>query len=261
MRIKTPRVQKFANETEDLGEGRIRAIVSTEAQDRDGDIIRQSGWDLHRFQKHPILLVDHNYADITKEIGRWESMKIDGDMMIGEARYFIGKGNEVADWAYFLASEENMAAFSVGFLPDWEKAKELEGGDDMWPHYEFKGQELLEVSQVTVPSNPEALQLALNTKTLIPTVRKRIERLLSVRHPVDPAPEYLKPEEEDYLLDALADEIASRLEAGIIRALKDSSSPARKLNIVDPTEVKAVTYSALDKYLEISIREAFDGRH
>lgn len=269
MRVKTPTLSKFATETTDLGEGRIRAIVSTEAKDRDGDIIRQSGWDLKRFQKHPILLVDHNYADITKEIGKWESMKINGNTMVGEARYFIGKGNEVADWAYFLAADEQMAAFSVGFLPDWEKATEIAGGDDAWPHYEFNGQELLEVSQVTVPSNPEALQLALSgvllkSKALDPLLRERMERvltsvessLLAGNETRIDASALFGPE----VINALAEEIAARLEESL-EIMAGLEIAARLKTNTFFRQIQEDPYSALDKHLEATIREAINARH
>ena len=41
-------------------------------------------------------------------------------------------------------------------MPDMSKAKTLEANGNI--SYEFQGQELLEVSQVTVPSNADALQ-------------------------------------------------------------------------------------------------------
>ena len=254
-RTKSSRIYKFVSKVEDIGEGRIRAVVSTETQDRDGDIIRQAGWDLRRFQKHPILLVDHNYADITKEIGKWETMKIDGDVMIGEARYFIGKGNETADWAYFLAASENMAAFSVGFLPDWAKAKELDGGDEMWPHYEFNGQELLEVSQVTVPSNPEALQLALHTKTLMPSVRVKIEQLLSDFTPPEELPDGVLPPESSEMWKILIEEWSKQVELAVARAVA-----AVPPDITNPKEERDKAFSLLDKYLSKAVREAINGR-
>ena len=144
-------------ETEALGQGRIHAIVSTEARDRDGDIVRAAGWDLQNFLKYPVLISSHEYGKLTNVIGEWEKMEIVGNSLQGTAKYYIGEGNAEADWGYRLA-EKGRAAYSVGFIPDMEKAKQLDGSDGMWPRYEFKGQELLEVSHVTIPSNPEALQ-------------------------------------------------------------------------------------------------------
>jgi len=139
----------------DKAAGIINAVVSTEAMDRDGDIIRQEAWDLEHFKAHPILLSSHNYRGLTNQIGEWTSMKVVGDKLVGEAKYYIKQGNQEADWGFLLASK-GRAAFSVGFVPDMSKAKQIDSNGNL--SYEFQGQELLEVSQVTVPSNAEALQ-------------------------------------------------------------------------------------------------------
>ena len=150
---------KFVRPTEikilDKAAGRISAIVSTESVDRDGDIIRQANWDLAHFKAHPILLSSHNYRGLTNQIGEWTDMRIEGKQMVGDALYYINQGNPEADWAFVLASK-GRAAFSVGFVPDMAQAKTIESHGNM--AYEFQGQELLEVSQVTVPSNADALQ-------------------------------------------------------------------------------------------------------
>ena len=142
----------------DAAKGMVRAIVSTEAIDRDQDIIRVAGWQLENFLLHPVLLSSHNYGSLRSVIGEWDSMAVmhRPERLEGVARYYIGEGNEEADWAFNL-TEKGRAAYSVGFKPDMEKAVEREGGG-MFGSFEFKGQELLEVSQVSIPSNPEALQ-------------------------------------------------------------------------------------------------------
>ena len=141
--------------------GTVTAIVSTETPDRDGDIIRQSKWDKSNFDKHPALLADHNYGDIRSQIGEWTETKVVGGKnprLEGTAKYYIGEGNEKADWAFSLA-KKGMAAFSVGFIPDMDKATLLdENGSKFFGPFEFNGQELLEISQVTIPAHPEALQ-------------------------------------------------------------------------------------------------------
>ena len=164
---------------EDADDGLVRAIVSTEAVDRDGDIIRQSGWDLDSFQKHPLLLSSHNYGRLTNQIGKWESMEVRGTQLEGVARYFIGLGNEEADWGFQLATL-GQAAYSVGFIPDMDKAKRL-GDEKGW---EFKGQVLLEASQVTVPSNPEGLQ-AVKSLDLDPVVADLVSQALEATGQTD----------------------------------------------------------------------------
>lgn len=140
-------------ETKVLGKGRVHAVVSTESEDRDKDIIRSAGWVLEHFDRHPVLISSHNYRELTSQIGHWEGMKVAGKHLEGEAVYYVGEGNADADWGFNLASK-GWAAYSVGFIPDMSKTKELDGGG-----LEFNSQELLEVSQVTIPSNRDALQM------------------------------------------------------------------------------------------------------
>tara|TARA_R110000824_G_scaffold83581_5_gene209177 strand:+ start:1142 stop:1921 length:780 start_codon:yes stop_codon:yes gene_type:complete len=149
-----------ADETKILDEatGRVSAIVSSESIDRDGDVIRASGWDLKNFMRHPVVLANHDYSSLRSQIGVWEKMEVQGSKMRGVARFFIGKGNDEADWAFELAKEKALA-FSVGFIPNMDKASPLHEDDAFGVRgMEFKAQELLEVSAVTVPSNPDALQ-------------------------------------------------------------------------------------------------------
>ena len=165
----------------DEKEGIISAIVSTESIDRDGDIIRQEGWDLRHFKAHPVLLSSHNYRGLTNQIGEWTRMEVVGKELVGEARYYIGQGNPEADWGFFLAGRDK-AAFSVGFMPDMAQAKELQG--DGKTSYEFKAQELLEVSQVTVPSNRQSLQ-AMKGIGLDPVMEMLVDDVLDVIEPED----------------------------------------------------------------------------
>ena len=154
--------------------GIISAVVSTEDVDRDGDIIRQEGWDLTHFSAHPILLSSHNYRGLTNQIGEWTRMTVEDNQLVGRAQYYIGEGNEEADWGFKLATK-GRAAFSVGFVPDMSMAKQIEANGNL--SYEYKGQELLEVSQVTVPSNRQALQ-ALKGMSLHPDVEMLVEEML-----------------------------------------------------------------------------------
>ena len=177
LRIKVYR----ADETKILDEatGRVSAIVSSESVDRDGDVIRAAGWNLKNFMAHPVVLANHDYSSLRSQIGVWEKMEVQGTKMRGVARFFIGKGNDEADWAFELAKERQLA-FSVGFIPDMEKAAPLYE-DDAFGHrgMEFKGQELLEVSAVTVPSNPDALQRIVKGIGVDPVVAEIAEERLA----------------------------------------------------------------------------------
>ena len=150
--------------------GRVSAIVSSESMDRDGDVIRAEGWDLKNFMRHPVLLASHAYHSLRSQIGTWESMEVVNGKMRGVARFFIGKGNPEADWAFELAQEKSLA-FSVGFIPDMDKAAPLHSDDTFGTRgMEFRGQELLEVSAVSIPSNADALQRFVKTPNIHPVL-------------------------------------------------------------------------------------------
>ena len=167
-------VRPIALRVLDEDAGLVSAVVSTEDVDRDGDVIRQEGWDLSHFASHPILLSSHNYRGLTNQIGEWTQMQVEGSLLVGHAKYYIGEGNEEADWGFKLATK-GRAAYSVGFVPDMSKAKQIEANGNL--SYEYTGQELLEVSQVTVPSNPQALQ-AMKGMNLHPEVEVLVEEML-----------------------------------------------------------------------------------
>lgn len=183
----------------DAAAGKVEAVVSTEVKDRAGDIIRQDGWDLKNFMAHPVLLSSHDYLSLRSVIGEWESMEVKGKRLIGVAKYYIGQGNEEADWGFNLAAK-GRAAFSVGFIPDMAKAKELES-DNFMGSYEFRGQELLEVSQVSIPANPEALQ---RLKGLHPVIKELIDEQLS-------DPKAIVTLSQDEVMDAIAKALMKRL--------------------------------------------------
>lgn len=146
----------------DAKTGRVRAIVSDESVDRGGDVIRQSGWVLEDFLRHPILLASHDYLRLRSQIGEWEDMTVVGKKLVGTARYYVGEGNADADWGFNLAAK-GVAAYSVGFI-DLE-TEDREGGG-----HEFLKQELLEVSHVTIPANANALQLMVKDADLHPVL-------------------------------------------------------------------------------------------
>lgn len=179
------RTKLFRAETKALDGNRIEAVLSTESPDREGDVVVQRFWALDNFMKHPVLLSSHNYYSLQSQIGEWEDVHVRGKRLVGVARYYVDEGNAEADWAYKLA-EKGRAAYSVGFLPDMAKAKEIPVEGSPWPAFEFRGQELLETSQVTVPANPEALQ---RMKGLHPVLDALAVEVLGEQ---EPAPDLLE---------------------------------------------------------------------
>ena len=166
--------KSFLAKIREVKDKEVEAVVSTEDLDRYNEVILTSAWKkgIANFQKHPVLLAGHIYSDLRANIGEVKSLKVSDEGLIAKIEYYVGEGNELADWGYKLASRQR-AAYSVGFIEkesvtpaDKEKWNELmESLRDKLPKKAkprkiYTDVELLEISQVLVPANPEALQKA-----------------------------------------------------------------------------------------------------
>lgn len=139
-------VKTINQETEGLLEA---AVGSTAVIDRHGEVIQQEGWDLKNFVKNPVLLWSHNASFNearppigkvinTRVIGRGKSAKLVFDAQFDMKDSFAAE-------IYRKMKEGFLSAFSVGLL-----VKNME--DNI-----ITNAELLEISVVPVPANPEAL--------------------------------------------------------------------------------------------------------
>jgi len=146
---------------EDAKARRVRFIASDESVDRYGDIIRVAGWDLSHFRNNPVLLFGHDSRSI---IGRVPEIAIEGRQLIATAEFRPEGDSELADDIWRGVQGDFIRATSVGFLPTVEpkpiRAEPDEEGYARLTGWEFIGQELLELSVVSVPANPQALALA-----------------------------------------------------------------------------------------------------
>lgn len=142
----------------------IKFIVSSESVDRDGDIVRQAGMDLSTFQKNPIVLYNHNR---NSPIARASDMKIENGNMTMVVCFPEEGVSKLADEVFGLIKAGILNAVSIGFLP--KEYGWLEGGDV----FEYKEVELLELSVVTIPANPDAVAVERSLKDSV--VRPEIE--------------------------------------------------------------------------------------
>lgn len=139
----------------------LTAVISTKKTDRDGDVVDPMAFKnrIKSYKEHPVLLSSHNYGDLRKQIGKANKIDVEDNEVTAQFEYFVGQGNPEADWAWVLA-QKGIAAFSVGFMGhqfEWLKEKDAEGNERITGR-KFTDIELLEVSQVLVPSNRGALQ-------------------------------------------------------------------------------------------------------
>lgn len=152
----------------------LRFIASTEDEDRDGDIIRVAGWDLTNFLTNPAHLWAHNMREDLPPIGKSIRIEIQDARMINDVDFFMAEEFELARLA-FKAHLAGVCAESVGFRP--LEAAERHGSDGRLMGFEFKRQELLEISSVPVPSNPNALMMATQKGLLTSDEATTIEKV------------------------------------------------------------------------------------
>ena len=150
--VATPKVWKAELEGKPIIE--FEAWVSTEAIDRDGEIIRVAGWRKPSLQKAKLLLF-HDYEGLPIGKSYNTRQKTEGDIVGLYSRGRFGPqmhGLAVGE----LYLQGDMDAFSVGF--NWfKRVFDSEADGIKKPFYEFIDQELYEYSAVNVPANPEAL--------------------------------------------------------------------------------------------------------
>ena len=130
-------------------------ISSDETLDRCGEIIQASGWKLSSYARNPVFQNAHQYGDIIFTLGRALLTEVRGEKLY-QRIHFASHVNPMARIAYGLYRGKFLNAVSVGFIPlRWEN-----GGDNTPYSRKYLEQELLEVSAVAIPANPQALALA-----------------------------------------------------------------------------------------------------
>ena len=142
-------------------------ISSDETVDRYSEIITVSGWKLDSYLRNPVFQNAHNYGDVIFTLGRaliTEVRSMAGRPVLFQRIEFATEVNPVARIAYGLYRGKFLNAVSVGFIPlRWvDAASPIENQNSKIenPHRHYLEQELLEVSAVSIPANPNALALA-----------------------------------------------------------------------------------------------------
>lgn len=149
----------------DEKEGTFTARASSKKEDRDKDILHQDGFELKNFKKNPVIPWSHNYWEppVAKSIKTW----VDSDLM------FTPKFDLNDEFAVKIFNKYKggfLSSFSVGFI-----GIEYTSRDEKDPWFggrEFTKMELLEISCVTVPANPQA---NVNVGSIDNTVKSLVE--------------------------------------------------------------------------------------
>lgn len=132
------------------GSGKFSVIASTSSIDRQGESIDQAGWDFANYRKNPVMLWAHNYSELP--VGKADAIEVKDGQLVVDGTFASKEANPFADQVRQLYEQGILNAVSVGFIP-----MERQG-------HIITQSELLEISFVPVPANPEALALVRTMK-------------------------------------------------------------------------------------------------
>jgi HK97 family phage prohead protease len=135
------------------------AVVSTPTIDSYNSVLHQDGISLDRFRKNPIVYRDHGWMSGELPIGQVLSIT-PGDSTT-TAVFRLARGVEPAESVRTLMSQGIYRAMSVGFMAtetEWRKGDV----DDVLHVLKW---DLLEISVVGIPANPDAIISPLRSMT------------------------------------------------------------------------------------------------
>lgn len=149
--------------------------LSDDSVDRHGDRIDQAGWMLDTYKANPVLLWAHDASQLP--VGKTLDVGTDGNKLRGKMEFAKHKfAQDVKD----LVDGKFLRAVSVGFAPKAYDVAEDREGSGFFPALDFKQQELLELSVVPVPANPNALidakSQGLNTDLILEWAERTLEQ-------------------------------------------------------------------------------------
>lgn len=134
-------LKKFSKK-EVKGDGTFEVIASTESVDRQGEVILLKGWNFKNYMNNPVILWGHDYWSLP--IGAATEVKVEEGKLVIKG---IFANTDFAQEVRKLYDEGIVKTVSVGFIP-------LERQGNV-----ITKAELLELSFVPVPANPDALSL------------------------------------------------------------------------------------------------------
>lgn len=154
---------------DETGARKMTFVASDGTRDSAGTVLNQDGWRLERFNKNGVIGYQHkvygSWSDTDNPdnvIGKGYAYVKDGKLLV-DVEFEPAEINELAEKIYQKLLFGSLKAVSVGFLPvgrgQWGKDEESLDGKN--PTYYYAGQELLEISVVNIPANPNALKKGL----------------------------------------------------------------------------------------------------
>jgi len=202
-------VQDGAASQTDSGERSLDVIASDESVDRYGDVISAGGWQLEAFRKNPIALFSH---DQTAPIGTVSDVRVAGNQLLARIQFAAAGISARIDELWALVQAGVLRAVSVGFtVASMDDLEPIRNADQDVTGYRYLNPELLEISLVAVPANPNALALA---KSLVRDPRAYFQPEEPTMEPTEIPAGQLRSlvQHPTRLSDALPPDIAAQIE-------------------------------------------------
>lgn len=181
----------------------VRFRASTPAVDRHGTVIRPEGINTLKFDANPIFLWAHDgYGSmfggpsVDSIIGRVTGHRKSRDAFDIDVEFAPPEASATADQAFRLVQSGFLSAVSIGFVPLKHHEEEIEGRGVTQI---FDEVELLEISLVPIPSNPEAVKIVRMMATAT-APKPEDEEWRLARHMFGTDPTALQREAADALL-------------------------------------------------------------
>lgn len=197
-------------------------VATTEDTDRDNEVIKINGWDTKNWEKNPVILANHSY---TIENIIWKGIKFYTSNGVKRMKWVFSKSNPLWILARNLYNEGMLKTVSVGFIPTKRNEQDYKI---------IEKAELLEVSFVAVPCNPNAVSLDWKlyeeaiAKGFIKEVKEEVEEIIE-----EVKEETIEKTELEMVREELA-EIKT-----ILKTLADNKVEGEKLIDEETADVKA----------------------
>lgn len=153
----------------DMGDGIVQFIAATEGVKRDGNTLVNTGWQFDNFAKNPVFLFQHDYSQLP--IGqhvKWAVTNDNGKNVLRVWSRFVSADiYPFAERVRMMYEKGFLRAVSIGWIPlEYEPVRNADGDQTGW---KFTKNELLEVSAVSVPADPDAIIQGVNQRILEPS--------------------------------------------------------------------------------------------
>lgn len=144
----------------------LRAVITTNDVDRDGEIIEPKAFKkrIDTFLDNPVLLWMHDPRQAP--IGSAKGIEFFDDRIEADLQFRAEGKSAIADEAWGLYEDGTLKSFSIGFrIFEVEESTDEETGRSLPPR--ITDGELLEISAVSIPANPNAIAKHFGAATLL----------------------------------------------------------------------------------------------